>query len=299
MADLAVYYSTELTYVNYAILSTSVLVIYDWFITMDREIHHFWPVKIKLGSGLFLANRYIPILTNILHLQTSIVSMSEDATTKYCERMLLTILCLQAISGAIVQVVLALRTQALYGNPRLGYSLLFLVAVAFINTNVWLVLNYLHSYIIPNNLPSPATGCLLVGFPNSWKWEQNIAPLAFETIILVLTTYKCVPSLRNPNKSIQRMLFKDGFVGSLVVCITAILALLSEFFNTPGLAELGIFLPPTIGVLTCSRILLNLRDIMDISPTERGYIPPTSAIIFRPQGSSIELEEISVYDIKQ
>ncbi|RPD65617.1 hypothetical protein L226DRAFT_567174 [Lentinus tigrinus ALCF2SS1-7] len=135
-ADLAALTSTNLGY-SFSIAASTFL-IYEYLITLDREVGLFWKGKITRagGSALFLSNRYLPLVTQLLYLveyTAPIVSAKPSRglviTLRYCAIFV-------KVSGVVVilqyfpwALFSALRTYALSKNKAVSLLVLLLSLV--------------------------------------------------------------------------------------------------------------------------------------------------------------------------
>ncbi|KAM5541383.1 hypothetical protein V8D89_004937 [Ganoderma adspersum] len=75
----AEYYSLFLS--NYCSIASSVVLIYEYFLTIDEEVKYFWKRKFTGASAVFFLNRYIPLTSNLLAF-TGFAPMSNKTCTK-------------------------------------------------------------------------------------------------------------------------------------------------------------------------------------------------------------------------
>ena len=59
----------------------TVLLFYDYMLTLDKEARLFWKRKISGASLLFLFNRYLTVLTQVLDVVQFTSDMSDQAST--------------------------------------------------------------------------------------------------------------------------------------------------------------------------------------------------------------------------
>ncbi|KAK0494037.1 hypothetical protein EDD18DRAFT_379732 [Armillaria luteobubalina] len=103
----------NLSVCRYAYVAGLTISIWDLCVTMDSEITHVWCRKWSLGKALFLLNRYIP--PGILALEfyyaanhaPNNAGVSAESPSYYLDT-------INIILVAVTQVILALRTYALY-----------------------------------------------------------------------------------------------------------------------------------------------------------------------------------------
>lgn len=258
---------TNLENANLTAMAILALLVYDWLICFEQERRHFWTAKWTFGTILYFLNRFIPTASNFIHITTTVVSWSPEVQGRMCAPTLRTLGVFSAISFTIVQVIMSLRTYALYDcNKMLLSGLLFLSLASFINQMYWLLLP--HATDLVNTLPAPYNGCLLISSSSVPQptWAKFIPLLVFEGVLLALTFYKFLYYLRSGTTAlVPKVLFRDGFVGFFAVIAATVFGCIILIERPHALLTLGQIVAPIIPVLVASHMLLNLRDVMKIS----------------------------------
>jgi hypothetical protein len=104
------------------------LMLYEYVITLDDEVKHFWKRPFKITHYLFLFNRYFPILIVMMDiLLLFILNPSLD----FCRISIPIILFLTLLSTGIIQAILITRVWFLYPGATI---LRFIVVFTFVIT---------------------------------------------------------------------------------------------------------------------------------------------------------------------
>ncbi|KAF8317004.1 uncharacterized protein EI90DRAFT_214287 [Cantharellus anzutake] len=257
---------------NLVIVASLTVLIWDWLICLDRERRHFWGSKPNAGTVLYFLNRGVSMLGAILHLQTSMYNFAPHTQLKLCGPLIRTVTSLSALNIAVVQVILTMRTYALYSCNKGG----LLNQVLFMWLGPWTV--------IINSQPAPYTGCL-IRLP-TWSWERLVPIMTFEILSIVLFAIKFCSYVKMGSMGVvPRMLFRDGFLGFLATSICTSIGLLVQILRPRPLLTFGVALTPLVPTLVAAHMLLNIRDVMKVSSPVAKPTAPTAARRTQPRSS--------------
>ncbi|KAI6040481.1 hypothetical protein EDC04DRAFT_2995445 [Pisolithus marmoratus] len=255
-------------------LVASVILYYDYLLTLRREVDFFWMKP--HGSwmfALFVANRYITLLGRVPTMvgrfwprsrgEDDTVLHPTNASYSSCKIVVVydqwVIIAVQIIGG----IIMIIRVYALYMKSR--RVLLFLVAVilAGIGVGCWALLSALPATARPVPTPPLRYGC---NVPTSYEKAERFAiawstQLVFDAVVFVLTLWRTLRSLRLGNRALLDSFIRDGalyfglMTGVNAANITAILV-----FNTSATKLLLSGSTNVISSTMVSRLMLNLRD---------------------------------------
>ncbi|KZT28177.1 hypothetical protein NEOLEDRAFT_964962 [Neolentinus lepideus HHB14362 ss-1] len=226
-----------------AILLSLVVLYYDHLLTLSSEVTFIWRARFSLAKALFVANRYLAFLANIVcNLSTSFHQASI------------------IVSQVIVCLVLVLRTHALYGQSRRILLLIFGVGFVLLAIISWSLFNQESTKAI-------APGCLngattTTGRRLAYAWE---ALLVFDTLIFGLTLK--IALSRGPSslrlKDVSRMMALILWDGSMYFALMALVnfANILTFYLAPPILKgvLSTF-ANTFSVTLVSRLMLHLHQ---------------------------------------
>ncbi|KAF8301434.1 hypothetical protein DL93DRAFT_2233690 [Clavulina sp. PMI_390] len=251
-----------------AFLSTSVWFLWDWVITIDSEIEHFWGKPLTTGSMLYFANRVLGVIGIILHGISWLAPIG--VTGGACKPVVFVYIMFSALSTTVVQTVLALRTYALWDCNRKIYVVLMALNIASALVQQGLnVRNLLPGKVIaiPNPLPAPYDGCMMVF--KTGTWHRFVPIVVFEFSMAVFLTIKFVENIQHGKSSrVLYILFRDGFIEFITVTVGSILCLLTgtaKWANKYDIAIIILDVTTSVSAICCARLLLNIKDVMKLS----------------------------------
>ncbi|KAJ2919905.1 hypothetical protein MD484_g397, partial [Candolleomyces efflorescens] len=120
--ELMVGYNTKVPVETYIMIGSLTVLVFDYLITFDREVNYVWSSPWSLGLPLFYINRYIPFvdLALFIHIQFSYLTNEHVSVATW----------LVSFPSFFGQMIIVLRTCALWQNNRLIVSFLLLVSCA-------------------------------------------------------------------------------------------------------------------------------------------------------------------------
>ncbi|KAF8194697.1 hypothetical protein BJ912DRAFT_924159 [Pholiota molesta] len=256
---------------KYATVASATVLVWDIALTFDREVSRVWRVKKTVGTTLFflqVQNRYLPPLLFGFDLFSQFVSAPSINIHQYS----------YLVSIAIIECVLVMRTQALYPYRRV---LLFLstlcIASMVVMLTCFLLVFKMETFLPADEIglrgclsgcTSPLCRPLLIAF-----W---VPFLAFETLLA---------ARMSGSTTILRILARDGILYYIVIMSVSICNFLIWILD-PFASYLAVGLMKSLQATICSRLLLNLRGIVE-SPT-----PTASQFEFAYPGSLIRLQNL-------
>ncbi|KAK0470275.1 uncharacterized protein EV420DRAFT_102574 [Desarmillaria tabescens] len=250
-------------------------------VTMDSEIACVWSRKWSLGKALFLVNRYIPPLTIALDFYYAANRMPNNA--EVLSFVLSNVISILIV--AVTQVILALRTYALYLTDFWLYFLGCLIVLPTF-TALFLMLWVYGKYIVVDyDAYSQWVGCMYMQCDSpvctkTWVFLDCYF-IGFDTVIFLLTLWKYRTSyseklptrdadlgrvLADYESSFLRVLFQDGFLFYAVI-LPSLLAMFALALGNILVVILGpnsltaLFVGPIHALRStlCSRLFLHLR----------------------------------------
>ncbi|KAI6006759.1 hypothetical protein EDC04DRAFT_2611394 [Pisolithus marmoratus] len=194
-------------------LVASVILCYDYLLTLRREVDFFW-IKPRRSwmFVLYVANRYITILSRIPALMDAFWprSLGEDGT--FCKRVgasqQFTIIAVQIIGG----IVMTLRVYALYVKSRRVLLFLVSVALAAVGVACWAILS--PSSAAAPLVPTPALryGC---NVPITYEQAKRTAiawggQMSCDAIVFILTLWRTLRVGSLGKRNLLDALIRDG-----------------------------------------------------------------------------------------
>ncbi|KAJ7053668.1 hypothetical protein C8F01DRAFT_1165815, partial [Mycena amicta] len=262
----------EVFMMNYLRLVGIVLLYWDHFITLDKEIDLFWRRRKSLSSYCFFINRYFAFFTSIPSGAVPFLTLSRSACSQFCIfREVVLVLTQSLVAGIMV-----IRIYALFArSKRILYVLLVLLA-AVVGV-VGYSLKGQHGYY-----PKVVGGC-------HWSMSDDtamhlagpwIGVFAFDAVVFAMTIYSAC-STRKANgpaspTSIQTLVVRDGALYFGIVALVNLLNIATYYVDSELLCPGSLAtIASCVSVTTISRLILNLHDyashvgILSVSNHER------------------------------
>ncbi|KAF8301418.1 hypothetical protein DL93DRAFT_2233709 [Clavulina sp. PMI_390] len=252
---------------NFIFVSMATWFIWDWIVSIDLEIQHFWGKK----AGCIFTSP-IGELYAWLHFYIALRVQNTVASSEICKPIIYTILVLTGVGTFIVQTVLVLRTYALWNCHKgifwflMSLNILGSLAQQGVVAIIW------HGNVMKvawNPLPAPYTGCVvLYHLP---PWQRYVPILAFELGVLFFLVMKFVEYVREGRSHrLLYVLFRDGFIEFIAVSISSLLSLLIAIIGNGSeqsshLTSSTFSIVSAVSTVCCARLLLNIRDVMALS----------------------------------
>ncbi|TFK49577.1 hypothetical protein OE88DRAFT_357077 [Heliocybe sulcata] len=187
-------------------VASATWLVWDLFITLDDEVELIWKSRTSLPKYLYFVSRYVGIFMQAL--------LASGALLMYCAPWLI----FEAVSSTIlvvaVELSMILRVQALYAGSRVVLFALLALLVGEV-ASFAVVAAFGYGQALPGLIPIPAgaplPGCVMTRstkfFQTSW-----VPTLAFESILFILTSYKCLRGRYGDKTPLHVKFFKDGTV---------------------------------------------------------------------------------------
>jgi len=250
-------FASDILIANYAAVAFVMILLYDYVLTFGEEVEFIWKQKISVGSILFLFNRYMPMIDLVIAMNSyTNRAIQQD---KFCLPWVRIDVWITVLCVGIIDVLLLLRTWALWGRSRTILICLSVLLVACIlaasGTSLYYSLTVVEFPSL-NNIRS----CLYT-IPNiNIIYGSYVSSILFDSTVMILTLIKAVPA-RQPNglTPLITQLLKDGVQYFVIIFLTAIVNMIMVNLAPPApSATLSILYLVMASTLGC-RLILNLR----------------------------------------
>ncbi|KAF8159258.1 hypothetical protein B0H34DRAFT_396508 [Crassisporium funariophilum] len=277
---------SSLVATKYTTVASATVLVWDMALTLDIEISRVWLARKSLGTTLFFLNRYIPPALFTFDLYSQFVT---SPTIEVCKQYELSSTIMDLVSIAVIEAVLVMRTHALYQNRSLLALLSCLGVVSIINMLTCFLIVFRYETFIPASLigfKGCLSGCtsslcqpLLIAF-----W---IPFFLLETLVFSLTAWKSYKSYTtmklNGSSNLMAVLMRDGVLYYIVIMSVSICNFLIWIVD-PFASYLAVGLLKSLQATICSRLLLNLRGMLEpkpatVSQLENVFPTQSSAMI--------------------
>ncbi|KAF7305600.1 hypothetical protein HMN09_00813200 [Mycena chlorophos] len=186
------------------LVACCVVLAYDWFLTLDREISAIWSNPRSIGTVVFLVNRYLPFVDILVSTTSRFQFLSPESClvrNKFVGWMSLIGIC-------ISEGILLLRTYAIWGRSRTVLIILCAVWACTVIPALVVTQIELASLVY---VPADGVGCELAQAGSIIIFAYILLMLS-ETTIVILTALRAYRDLRNQNlhRGWLIQLYKDG-----------------------------------------------------------------------------------------
>ncbi|KAF8178125.1 hypothetical protein K438DRAFT_1844598 [Mycena galopus ATCC 62051] len=205
--------------VSYVDVGFLALLVYDTLLNINEEYQHIWRRKWSLVKCLYLWTRYSTFIDIVSATQKHLDSHITPTT---CGNFTTFDTVFAVVGVAIAEVILMIRTYALYGRPKQLRVFFIIMWLCIIGINVWPVVEWSQS-VTPDvtSLPAPLTSC-------NYDHSNGIILVSYgslllgETIIVLLTLWKGLNTSVwagpfHQNSFILTTFYRDGLFWYLVM----------------------------------------------------------------------------------
>jgi len=165
-----------------------------------------------------------------------------------------------ALGVEVVGVMMLIRLHALYyDKSRLVLAFMAFILVAETATNVYLLI---HAIPVEHRIYQDQVHACTMIFNSNRVVSAGSAwiPLLYDTLVLVLTLYITIPSIRRSSEGfIVRTILKDGLSYYAVICIVTMVLTIMIAVAPPGLKNITAQLELLLTVTMMSRITIHLK----------------------------------------
>ncbi|KAL5507897.1 hypothetical protein ACEPAH_5515 [Sanghuangporus vaninii] len=232
--------------------------LYEYAITLDREIEAFRKRRFTFATMLWFLNRYTLLFSTF----PTVVGFHYPYSDEQCSRFVRFPGSMQIASNVASGLTLSLRVYALYGQAWWVIAVLLPIFLVEIGLEIWAVAGG-----VAASLPPGIIGCVLTGRPDEGDrfaafW---IGQLVFPTIVFVMTLVRVIRLRRygTLKGSLLTVISRDGICYFFVIFIVNITNVLIYTLTTSLLKEsLKFANAPFTNVITTlmiCRLMLNLR----------------------------------------
>ncbi|KAK0448310.1 uncharacterized protein EV420DRAFT_853206 [Desarmillaria tabescens] len=258
--------------VSYVLVASATLMIHEWSMLFEQEVTLIWHSPWNLVKILYLMSRYFPIIDVAIALQEHI---QPRADPKICliNNNISTVSA--GVGIAISELILIVRTCALYGNYKRAVYGLGLVWAIWVSANIWVLITFMKSTVFEYQPSSVLPGCYLASeSPVIFVCFASL--LLLEAVLLVLHVWKALRLLRGSRNALVSTFFRDGVIYYICLFPLALANVLVILLAPDDMLDLLDTLMRVFHSTMCCRLLLGLRQAA--VATQRGSISTTLPI---------------------
>ncbi|KAF7335790.1 hypothetical protein MVEN_02235000 [Mycena venus] len=251
------------------------VLVYEYLLTLQREVSGFWGSRLTWASFFFYVNRYSPLVGNLpILIQYYSTTTDPDKLPVRCptlfSRQALTIpqLCrvfrayhqyFALLSQVLVAVMLIMRTYALYERNRKVLAFTILVTLGAFTFAVWILLtgndtNTLSAQISAFGCPLGTSHSKSLRLAAAWS-----GMLVFDVTIFGLTLLKAL-RLNARQGDLLTVLIRDGSVYFALMIISNACNIGTYTMGNPFTRGSATTVTNVVSSVMITRLMFNLRD---------------------------------------
>ncbi|CCL98057.1 uncharacterized protein FIBRA_00051 [Fibroporia radiculosa] len=269
---------------RYLAIAGLVIYMYNYFLTFDQEIEHFWSGPWSISRFLFLLNRYLPLVSMTIavycehllaayiydvvesaHISPGLVGPPLTYEVWVCSKAVPAAYILTYICITIVQAIIVLRIWYIYSMRRVARIMIVgCFVICATATAITISIVYSDFLTIPLKLPGFHTpGCSVP--PSDNMWRVFLPNIILHTILFAATTWPALRMHRCGRQSpLMNRLVRDGGVFYFFLFGASV-------FSTIGAAQTrdpAVMFPAiyasfllTISTISAGRLMLSIRSL--------------------------------------
>lgn len=255
---------------------------YDYFSTMEEELKCIWGRPMSTGKVLLIVNRYLPFCDATMMMSL----VFQVHTGRECHLLAGVVTWLIFIGSAASEMILMLRTLAIWQRNRWVLRLFCLLVFGMWPICIWLVYKETSKNIYDTE---GGIGRCISHEDTHELYIPYALLMVSETIIVVLTTVKAWQHLPKSHSAWVHQLYRDGLLFYFyVLCISTLnMAMISA---GPVYYKSWLVLPQRIvHSVLCNRVLFFLLD-----PQVARRKEPSDRVPISNQGRSSVINSVVV-----
>ncbi|KAI0709318.1 hypothetical protein C8Q76DRAFT_799334 [Earliella scabrosa] len=273
------YYANTLTF-NYADLAVFVVLVFEYLITFDREVHFAWGHKLSWARGIFFLNRYLGLVEYFVVLGPllPVVNYTRQVFQQYEPLMTLT----HVTFSCVLLTRLTQAVQIVLYAVWAAFSGVRVYAISGRNTSVTvLVLALAMVPVVTNAYVAMITSVHLADVGFDLNVRLSIATrscmIVSDAIVIIVTWVKTWGTIRIAQRLQVEMCFTSLVLkeGILYFAIMLSLNVVQIIFNVTQASSYG-FIIPFVNVMTPILISRFFLDLDDLTSHDYMYKSPSS-----------------------
>ncbi|KAH8828631.1 hypothetical protein DL96DRAFT_1813994 [Flagelloscypha sp. PMI_526] len=239
------------------------ILVWDWILTLDLEIRLVWPNKWSFGKILFLLNRYLPFADILVGI---VFSLTVDGGTEsqVCAKFFACITWLEVIGILVVQVILILRTWALYGRNKWVLAVLLSLLAGTVTVCCVMDQGLLSSTVWAGPTLFGVSGCTVIRADNlRGRLAGNyLAIMAFESVVLLFLIIRVVKVRKAfAGSHLMQIIYRDGIMFYLFLFLVSIVNVVTVFMVHQAYCTVLVLFQRAMHSVAAGRILLDIRQV--------------------------------------
>ncbi|KAJ6606094.1 hypothetical protein DFH09DRAFT_2025 [Mycena vulgaris] len=254
-------------------LASFILILWEYLITLDQEVKHFWGGPWSISRFLFLCNRYFTLL--LLTFRILVDFYPGLFPSQFCDVALRINFPLNMTALAIIQGILILRLWYLFNTSRTArYCLLVSYVWCTAGSVALLVLQFpqLHSHLV--NMPKRGLS-FCADPPPSQFWLVFVPSFALHGILSLFMVLRVIHNVRSSkNTPFLKRCVRDGGFLYMVIFFSVSFSISAAIVGvSPSVGVVAMFSNFMLALLSIcvSRVILHLSAL-----SEAYFVDPVS-----------------------
>ncbi|KAF8892302.1 hypothetical protein BD779DRAFT_106400 [Infundibulicybe gibba] len=242
-------------------VASIVVLIHDWFLTIDSELTFIWNVRWNLGTLLYFFTRYPAFVDTGVYLYSAI---GYSISPPVCD-LVMAVSCWMFLFGiGVSEVIMMICVWAMWGRRRKMAIFLTILALAAAVAGVLGFRQHHDSatFISPEDMPPDVPGCQNIttgsGVHNSLV-SDFISLTLLESILLFLMLSKAIQHSRSRSSTFVLECFRHGLLYYAVLSVLSIANLIIILRAGHEFGNLLTSIQRTFHAILSARMLLHLR----------------------------------------
>lgn len=239
--------------------------VYDYFLTLDREIEYVWKSRWSPVKNLFLLNRYF-VIVNIIVQQFLLGTVNGRRSLSQCHGLVQAFIFLTAFGTFLSELLLCLRLWVMWDKNK---KVLAGILAIFVAITIYYITDAELSFDLSNTGPDspldhPPKGCAL----NVQEHRAYITPIILVVADIIKVALSLIPTLRIYTSrsraifrnNIMNEVYREGVLFYVYLCIYSVVELLLVIQSADNaVTAVPVFL--VIRVVLASRMVLHIRQL--------------------------------------
>jgi len=240
----------------YPLVSATALFIYDYVLTLHLEIKYIWRSPWTYTKVLFLLIRYLAFMAVVLNFSDS---MFQELSVETCKIMYILVAWFMVIQIALSEVVLCVRTWAVWNrNKAVGIGLVVVILGLLVFECIALKTPY-HVVKYPSSL-SRLSGCSPSYFESLWP---NYAALVIgQSIVFVPMVISAYRTWRTGySGELSHVIHRDGIIFYFYLLCFTVITLVISIVVPIDMANLLHPLQSLLYAVLTTRLVFRIREV--------------------------------------
>jgi len=280
LPDLAQLYVTavhDIWLTRVAAFVGATIVVYDYIVTIDREVELIWKRKWSTVKAVFIWHRYFGLFCVVFQAIALNLWSLNDRFCSFWFRWETWGYCVLLFSS---EIVLTLWIWVVYHKHRGILALLLTCFCAEVGGVVGILVKTLSKFSTESHLIPNLPFCVITSASPDLRYLW-VPIIGYDSIILALFLFKAVKAWWTGSWSQQfgvlQMIYKHSLMNFLAIFAAYLTSAIMWTHANPALAQIPVCFAISFSIVNCTRLLINIRRAFFMHPDAidyPGFYPP-------------------------